>query len=172
MLLILAPFVLQALAIGFDEIWFHLRRGLPLWERIGHPIDTLTVFICMGFILFVPYSKAAIPYYAFLAIFSCLMVTKDEFIHKHVCPVSENWLHALLFLLHPITLGAAGLIWPAAQGIDAGFWTSFLSPYKNELRLFLICQFTVMGLFMVYQTIYWNFIYIPKVIQESAFRRD
>src|SRR3990167_10478936 len=109
-LLALLPFLLQAIVIGIDEGWFHLRRGLPRWERIGHPLDTLTVLICMGYVLFVPYSKTAIFPYLLLSIFSCLMVTKDEFVHKEHCPASEHWLHALLFILHPITFVAAGLI--------------------------------------------------------------
>ena len=25
--------------------WFHRRRGLPRWERIGHPLDTLTIVL-------------------------------------------------------------------------------------------------------------------------------
>jgi len=156
-ILSLLPFILQTVAIGIDEVWFHVRRGLPRWERIGHPIDTFTVLLCMGYVLFVPYSKGALLPYALLAIFSSLMVTKDEFVHKEHCPASENWLHAILFLLHPVTFASAALIWPISQGLDGLAWTS--SWPKEPLRLFLVLQFAAMTLFMTYQIVYWNFIW-------------
>ena len=71
------PFILQALAIAWDEGYFHLRRGLPQWERIGHPLDTFSVILCIGFVLWVPFSFENVKIYAFLAALSCLLVTKD-----------------------------------------------------------------------------------------------
>src|SRR5689334_19220146 len=107
--LIFIPFVIQGIAIALDEICFHRKRDLPKWERIGHPLDTLSVLACLLFILFVPYSSGGVlKGYIALAIFSCLMVTKDEFVHKHHCPAAEHWLHALLFLNHPALLTALG----------------------------------------------------------------
>jgi hypothetical protein len=158
----LIPFVLQALAIGIDEVWFHRRRGLPRWERIGHPIDTLSVLLCLGYVLFVPYSKQAILPYALLAVFSSLMVTKDEFVHKEHCPASEQWLHAILFILHPIALLSAGLIWPASQGIETAAWISSWLAQKNFLHLFLVGEFFSMTLFMMYQIVYWNFLWAAR----------
>jgi hypothetical protein len=155
----LLPFLLQAAAIGVDEIVFHRKRGLPRWERIGHPLDTLTVVFCMGYVLFVPYSKSAILPYAVLAIFSCLMVTKDEFVHKEHCPGSEHWLHALLFLLHPVVLASAGLIWPASQEIETIPYLASLIDHADALRVSLSVQFAAMLLFMSYQILYWNFIW-------------
>ena len=158
-ILSLIPFVLQTIAIGIDEVWFHHRRGLPRWERIGHPIDTFSVLLCMGYVLFVPYSKQAILPYALFAIISSLMVTKDEFVHKEHCPASEQWLHAILFILHPIVLLAAALIWPAAQGIETAPWLSSWLGHKEILHSFLTVQFLAMFLFMLYQIVYWNFIW-------------
>src|SRR5438105_13033611 len=103
----LIPFILQAIAMIFDEGYFHIRRGLPRWERIGHPVDTLSVIACMGFVLFVPFSTSTLVGYIALAAFSSILVTKDEFVHKHHCPATEQWLHALFFTLHPITLTCA-----------------------------------------------------------------
>ncbi|MBU6446621.1 MAG: hypothetical protein KGQ49_04415, partial [Verrucomicrobia bacterium] len=80
-ILSLFPFALQAICMLFDESYFHIRRGLPLWERIGHPIDTLSVLICMGFVLWVPFSKETLIVYILLAAFSSILVTKDEFVH-------------------------------------------------------------------------------------------
>lgn len=155
----LIPFCLQAIAIGVDEIYFHLQRGLPKWERIGHPIDTLSMLLCLGIVLWVPFSEDNIKYYLACAVFSCVMVTKDEFVHKHHCPASENWLHALLFLLHPITLATAGLIWPVINGVEVPWWMSKWLDNQSMLHIFMILQFWAVFLFFAYQTIYWNFIW-------------
>lgn len=160
----LIPFLAQAIVIFFDETLFHLKRGLPLWERIGHPIDTFSVLICMVFILFVPFSMGTLKIYIGLSLFSSILVTKDEFVHKHHCPWVEHWLHALLFILHPITLGIAGLIWPVVQGVEVAPWITKWLDHPLFLRRFLIGQAVSMGLFFCYQTIYWNVLWKKKAL--------
>jgi hypothetical protein len=157
--LLLAPFIVQTLVILFDEFYFHVRRGLPKWERLGHPLDTLTVLICFFFILFVPYSSFALKIYIGLAIFSCIFVTKDEFVHKECCPASEQWLHALLFLNHPVVLASGGLIWFALGRAEAPAWLSGLVPYAQMLHTFLWVQSGMITLFFVYQLVYWNLLW-------------
>lgn len=157
--LITIPFFVQTLVIGFDEYFFHIKRGLPLWERIGHPIDTLSVLSCFLFILFVPYSAEALKWYIGLSIFSCLMVTKDEWIHKHHCPAAEHWVHALLFLNHPILLTAAGLIWCAITSGAAPTWVAQWLTRPTELSGFLLLQTGFITLFFLYQVIYWNLLW-------------
>ena len=144
---LIIPFIIQSVVIGIDEGVFHLKRGLPRWERIGHPLDTLSVIICLMFVLCVPYSGPALKWYTGLALVSCLMVTKDEFVHKHHCPASEQWLHALLFINHPILLTCIGLIWKN----PTPFFTYFL-----------MAQTFFAVLFFLYQAIYWNLIWKPK----------
>ena len=163
-LLAVLPFALQALAMVFDEGFFHIRRGLPKWERIGHPIDTLSVLICMGFVLFVPFSKGILFLYIGLACLSCLLVTKDEFVHKEHCPAAENWLHALLFSLHPITLASAGFMWPVVQEVEVAPWISSWLSNSLALHLFLQMQFAVMSLFFFYQIIFWNILWKNKPV--------
>jgi len=163
-ILSLLPFALQALAMVFDEGYFHIRRGLPKWERIGHPIDTLSVLLCMGFVLFVPFSRNTLMAYVILASLSSLLVTKDEFVHKHHCPAAENWLHALLFTLHPITLISAGFIWPVTQGIEVAPWIARFLKCPEELHLFLKLQFALMSFFLVYQIVFWNFVWKNKPV--------
>jgi len=153
------PFVLQALVILFDEFYFHWQRGLPRWERIGHPLDTLSTLACMLFVLLVPYSPTTLKIYIALATFSSLFITKDEFVHKEHCPGKELWLHALLFVLHPVALVSAGLIWPAARGGSTVLWLESWIDNRAELALFLHLQAAVMGLFLTYQLVYWNFIW-------------
>lgn len=158
-LLLCVPFLIQAIAIVLDEYLFHMKRGLPRWERIGHPLDTLTVLACFAFVLFVPYSFSAFKLYLFLALFSCLFVTKDEFIHKQHCPASEQWLHSILFVNHPILLASAGLMWPFLHGGDVPHWLLRWFKEPQFFEPFLQFQSLFVALFMFYQVIYWNFIW-------------
>ena len=158
------PFALQALGMVFDEGYFHIRRGLPTWERIGHPIDTSSVLACIGFTLFVPFSNTGLMIYIALAIFSSILVTKDEFVHKEHCPATENWLHAVLFTLHPITLACAGFMWPVIQGVQVTPWISRWLDQPETLHFFMQTQFAVMALFLFYQIIFWNIIWKNKPV--------
>ena len=45
--------------------------------------------------------------YAGLAVFSCLFVTKAEWLHARLCGPGEQWIHSLLFLLQPAALISA-----------------------------------------------------------------
>ena len=138
--LLLAPAALQALAMLFDEGWFHRRRGLPRWERLGHPVDTASVALCYGWLLLRrPDEPGATAVYVALAAFSCLLVTKDEFVHARHCVPAEQWLHAVLFVLHPIVFLAFGLLWRSGAG--AG-------PVAAQLALTVA--------FMIYQLAYWS----------------
>lgn len=159
---IFVPFLVQIVVIGVDEAYFHLRRGLPRWERIGHPLDTLSVLACLCFVLFVPYSATALKGYIGLAAFSCLLVTKDEFVHKHHCPASEQWLHALLFLNHPLVLASVGMMWPIAAGGSAPSWLVTWLTHPQEIAFFLMMQTVAIASFFLYQTIYWNVVWKPK----------
>lgn len=165
-LLILIPFLVQAIVIGFDEVYFHVRRGLPLWERIGHPIDTLSLLACLFFVLFIPYSDASVKVYIALCVFSCLMVTKDEWVHKHHCPAAEHWLHALLFLNHPIVLTSIGLIWWVLTGNSSPAWMQKWLDHPGALKNILVMQTGCITLFFLYQVIYWNFIWKENIPQK------
>lgn len=130
------PFILQALCMIADEFLYHERRGLPLWEKIGHPLDTLTVLVTY---LYLIVGKFNLTVYLSLAAFSCLFITKDEFVHSKNCTPSEHWLHAMLFILHPV---------------------SFLSAYHlviNGEVNFIKVQSAVIFCFMLYQSLRWSF---------------
>lgn len=152
------PFFLQTAIIFFDEFYFHLKRGLPRWERVGHPLDTLSVLICFLFVLIFPYSTSMCIVYIILSLFSAIFVTKDEFVHKECCPASEQWLHALLFINHPIVLFALGSLWPLYHALEV---PSFLIAYQQHSKLigiFLWGQASAIFLFGLYQWVYWNII--------------
>lgn len=138
--LLIAPAALQALAMIVDEGHFHRRRGLPRWERIGHPIDTLSVAACWGWTVAVaPDASGALAGFVALAAFSCLLVTKDEAVHARLASAGEHWLHAVQFVLHPIVFLGGALIW---RGGDA--------------RWFLIGQLALSLGFATYQIVYWS----------------
>ncbi len=153
------PFLLQAALIAFDEGYFHIRRGLPKWERIGHPIDTASVLVCLGMVLFAPFNIANLVIYILCSSFSSLLVTKDEWVHTLHCPATENWLHAILFTLHPITLVCAGIMWPITQGITVASWIHYLFDNSLAIHWFLQLQFAAMSLFFLYQIVFWNVIW-------------
>jgi len=152
--LIFIPFVLQMAVIFLDEIVFHIKRDLPKWERIGHPLDTLTVIACFAFVFWVPFDRSMIAWYIALALFSTFFVTKDEFVHKEHCPAAEQWLHSILFVNHSVVLSVLGLIWPHLHEIQI---FSFL-PSPNILKFLVTSQLMGASCFCLYQIVYWNFI--------------
>jgi hypothetical protein len=139
----LIVFSLQAVLMVVDEVHFHRSRGLPKWERIGHPVDTLSVFICFALALFFDPTRTALFVYVALAVFSCLLVTKDEGVHAQHCSPMEHWLHSLLFILHPLVLIGAGLLWFSGHHLP------------------LIIGACSIGSFGVYQALYWNLLAPP-----------
>ncbi len=163
LLLIILPFLIQSIVITLDEYLFHLKRGLPKWERIGHPLDTLTVIACLGYVLIFPYSTFHLYIYIGLSLFSCIFVTKDEFIHKECCPAAEQWLHSILFLNHPVLLAATGLMWPLLHENQAPpLWLTSWLQDAHFLKAFLSFQIAFATLFFLYQVIYWNIIWKEK----------
>jgi len=125
-------FAAHATLMAIDEGIFHRKRFLPRWERIGHPLDTLSVIIPVSVLYFLPAQE---PLFMVLAIFSCLFVTKDEWVHSEHCEATENWLHALLFILHPIIFYAS--------------WKLIRDPFFPAVLV-------AMGLWGLYQAVYWN----------------
>lgn len=140
-LLFYIPFIVQMLVIGVDEFYFHWKRGLPRWERIGHPLDTLSVTLVLAYTLVFPFNGTTLIPYIMVATLSAILVTKDEFIHKECCCAKEQWLHALLFINHPLVLISTAILWA-----------------KGSLA-FLGLQMIASALFCLYQLIYWNVIW-------------
>lgn len=124
-LALVAAFSLQGGLLLIDEFHFHRQRGLGLWERVGHPIDNLLLFLPLVFAFFrKPESDTARWIYFGFSALSCLLITKDEWVHTRECRASENWLHALLFVLHPVALGTGAWAW-----IQTG--TSFREAFES-----------------------------------------
>jgi hypothetical protein len=143
---LVAPMLLQGLLMIVDEAVFHRRRGLPRWERLGHPLDTLTVAVTLGFACVVDARAAwALPAYVALAAFSSLFVTKDEPVHAKLCGAGEQWLHAMLFVLHPVVFFCYALLWR-----DGGY------------RALMIGQLLLTVGFGLYQWVYWSVIWRPR----------
>ncbi len=157
---------LHGICMLFDEFYFHQKRKLPKWERIGHPIDTLFFIFCYCIILFLPITSATILLYFIFSILSCLIITKDEFIHLKNCSTQEQYLHAILFILHPIILFILFFNWP-------NFAKSELLIFQQinllQLKYLVTIQFIFSVIFLFYQIIYWNIIFkdeknVTKVI--------
>lgn len=134
---LLLPLALQGGLIAVDES-LHRRRGLPRWERIGHPLDTATLLVGLA-LTALPVTPLALKGFVWWAVCSCFFVTKDEGVHVTRCSAGEQWLHAVLFMLHPLVFAAVGWSW--YRGV------------APELRL---AYFALTAGFCVYQTVYWN----------------
>jgi 2-polyprenyl-6-hydroxyphenyl methylase/3-demethylubiquinone-9 3-methyltransferase len=94
--------------------------------------------------------SATIVTFVVFALFSALFVTKDEWVHSAQCSPTENWLHSVMFILHPLVFLSAGLIWINPE--------SFLERSTSEfLWLGLQGHLGIVVLFLVYQLIYWPF---------------
>jgi hypothetical protein len=156
--LLAVPFVIQALALSFDEFVCHRRRGLPRWECIGHPLDTASVFLPVAVVIFRPLDLLSFIVFCLAALFSCLFVTKDEWVHARECNAVEHWLHSVLFVCHPLVFVSTGVLWswrdvPHVFGLDPQ-WNSVA---QNAIFM----QFSVLILFCLYQIIYWNIVRRP-----------
>ncbi|RZA13396.1 MAG: hypothetical protein EOP10_29805, partial [Proteobacteria bacterium] len=101
----------QAGLMFVDEGIFHRRRGLDRFERWGHVADTLMFFAALCIPAFFLPSQGALIAFAILALGSCLLITKDEWIHAEVCTGAEQWCHAMLFVLHGALLTVLGFVW-------------------------------------------------------------
>jgi hypothetical protein len=145
LIVLLVPAALQALAMLIDEAWYHRRRGLPRWERLGHPVDTLSVALCYAWLLARrPDEPYALHVYVALAFASSLLVTKDEPVHARHCEPGEHWLHAVLFVLHPIVFVAFGVFW----------WSGDVWIITAQLGLTIAL--------MIYQLVYWSLWWKPE----------
>ncbi len=120
----------------FCDEFIHHQRGLGLWERVGHPIDSF--FFLLPFIYTQLFTNTNI--FIILCLFSSLLITKDEFVHSKECEAKEQWLHSVLFVLHPIAL--------------YGLWYAWV----NNLNQIIQVQSVIIFIFILYQIIYWNFI--------------
>ena len=139
--ILLLPAILQALAMIADEGVFHRRRGLSRWERIGHPFDAFCVAGCYAWLLWSgPGDEHALSIYIAVAATSCVLITKDEFVHARACEPLEHWLHAVLFVLHPIVFLAFGVLWWNGSGAP---WIAL------QLGLTVACA--------LHQIAYWSF---------------
>jgi 2-polyprenyl-6-hydroxyphenyl methylase/3-demethylubiquinone-9 3-methyltransferase len=97
-------------------------------------------------------------------------VTKDELVHARECTGGEHWIHAVLFLVHPVALLSIALLWPALHPISVPWTYGVLggppSAVTGDMRglltlppglgSVLVLQFVLTAMFCVYQTVYWN----------------
>jgi hypothetical protein len=151
-------FLAHSAAMLVDELWFHRKRGLPRWERWGHPADTLTVLVCYAVALLLPPTRGNLAVYLGAAAFSTVFVTKDEWIHARRCGGGEMWLHAFLFVLHPVLLALMGLqayrIGPA--GAPAAAASASADDGRIFFHAFLQTQGLLISAFLLWQILYWN----------------
>ncbi len=146
--------VIQGASILIDEFAFHHRRTMPRWERLGHPVDTASVLACLYFLYFFDPTPTTITIYYVLAIASCICITKDEWVHWKYCGPAEMWLHAVLFVTHPVLLFSA------------------MAEWETQKFAFLAVALGV-SVFFVYQVVYWNALepYLRKLKEQRRYKK-
>lgn len=157
-ILAFVPYLIQSLALAVDEFILHHRRGLPRWERWGHPLDTLSVLLVNAIALFFSFSQNFLFLFVLLGFFSCIFVTKDEWVHSKKCSAFEHWLHGILFVCHPLTFVSTSFFWilrdrPTNVGFDLAA--------SQTGAVVLVGQVLLLSVFFAYQIIYWNFVRPP-----------
>jgi 2-polyprenyl-6-hydroxyphenyl methylase/3-demethylubiquinone-9 3-methyltransferase len=130
----------QGFLIFWDEFYFHQRRRLPKWERIGHPVDTFSVILPFIYMGFMPYTGSTPKLLFLIMLFSCGLISKDEWVHAKLAPATEHWVHSILFVVHPLLFITAWMLWREQGPI-----------------LVLKLQLLILSTFLVYQIFYWNF---------------
>ena len=107
---------------------------------------------CLLFLAFTDRTPLTENIYYVMATISCICVTKDEWVHRKYCTAEEMWLHAILFMMHPLVLYMALREWEDSRA-------SFLAVAGGVF------------VFLVYQVVYWNFFEARnrKAKREAAF---
>ena len=146
------PFALQGLAMGVDEFGFHRKRIVPHWEWRGHALDTSVFLACLICPLLLPPTPSNVRLYGLLAVVSCILITKDEFVHQRLCSGGEHWVHAVLFILHPVVLIATAFLW-ISTGADP--LVGIPAPPLAWARGMLLLQGLLVSGFLVFQIVYW-----------------
>jgi hypothetical protein len=129
----------QALCTAVDELYCHRRRHLPKWERVGHPVDTFAFMATSAITALLAPVESNLALFWTLAVVTMLLVTKDEWIHKQYCDGFELWLHAVMFVLHGVSLVGLAWLWQHDEG----------AVIRGTVPV-------ITGLVLIYQTLYWN----------------
>jgi hypothetical protein len=132
----------QIALFAIDELHCHRKRGLPRWEIIGHPIDTVSTLLTYSIAVFLEFSPTHLTWYTLSALASCIIVTKDEFVHAKLCDGFESWIHALMFMLHPVMFIAFGYAWSLGEA--------------SHIMQLIAGSALLVG---VYQIVFWKFFY-------------
>jgi hypothetical protein len=88
-----------------------------------------------------------------LSLLSCFFITKDEGVHASRCRAGEHWLHAVLFVVHPMSLASIGLMWPALHPREhtTPWWLDGVPAMPM-----VVAQLGLTYAFCLYQILYWN----------------
>ncbi len=163
--LLLLPFFAQGIVIVFDEFYFHHKRRLKTWEIFGHPLDSLTVVGVLALTLFTLPTQENLTICILAALASCLFITKDEWVHTRECEATENWLHALLFVFHPLVFASAIVVWINPAGI-------FTAAQIDFLHTSVAVNWGLIVFFTGYQIIYWPLVSRPPAKVDNSIYQE
>ena len=138
--------------------YFIESAGCRAGERLGHPLDTLTTALCYAWLVLTPPGRShALGVYVALCAFSCLFITKDEFVHARLCePPSKPGCTRCSSVLHPSRVSR---IW-------RDLWRSGTDLWLIELELALTLAL------LVHQLVYWSFVMVTTPAQVPLINND
>jgi hypothetical protein len=128
---------IQGMLLVYDELVLHRQRGLPRWERMGHPVDAFCFSLPIGFAACRGAETSPNVYFG-LSLLSSLVILKDEWVHVGRIGGLEATVHAALFVIHPVTLMTA---WELAK--------------TGQTFGLLLAWVALLGV-VLFQGVYWN----------------
>lgn len=140
------PLALQGILIVTDEFFFHRKRGLPAWEKYGHPVDMLFTMIPYLVAILFPFGAVSSAWFIAFSVLSSVIITKDEWVHTRLANAPEHWLHSLLFIVHPVSFFSVWAMWKPE------------SPLGAFGRTVMLTQVLLMLAFACYHFVWWFFV--------------
>ena len=153
--ILLFPFVILGIVTSFDELYYHRKRGLPRWERLGHPLDLLSFVFCWGWMATHDFNDVNLCIYIALSVFACVLSTKDEWVHTELCPPGEQWMHSMMFMFNPMVFFCGGFIWacaPSTLPLPTNHWQ------ETAQLLYPLIPLNAVGyiFLLIYNFTYWH----------------
>lgn len=114
LLFVIAPtcvLAVQGTLSLLDEALFHRWRVLGRTESWSHVFDTGFFALTISMPAFLTPTKTRLALFVLGALISSVGITKDNWIHERECSPGEQWIHSLLFVLHPLVLATLAWLW-------------------------------------------------------------
>ena len=145
--MMMALMVLHVCLLNLDEHYYNKKRQHSKYEIVSVITDGFLFLLPLLLATFVTFDEKWVILYKTIAGISMVSVVKNELFYKGL-EVQERFIHACLYVLHPILL--------------FNFYESWKLNYFQSNYYFWMFQlvYVALGVKTVsYQLIYWNYIH-------------